>query len=61
MYILGTAIIVGTSNGVSAYINHWHVPGFLKLLLSMKSVCVCVCVCVCMWCVCASAPETMKN
>ena len=25
----------------------WHVPGFLKLFLSGKSVCVCVCVCVC--------------
>ena len=25
----------------------WPAPGFLKLLLSGKSVCVCVCVCVC--------------
>ena len=33
-----------------------HMPGFLKLLLSVKSVCVHVCLCVCV-----SAPEAINN
>ena len=51
--------------------THWHMPGFLKLPLSRKSicmyacmhVCVCVCVCVCVYmCMCmhvAPAPSLL--
>ena len=35
----------------------WHVPGFLKLLLTAMSVCVCVCMHVC---TCVSAPEAIN-
>ena len=34
-----------------------HAPGFLKLLLSVTSVCVCVCVSVC---ACVSTPESIN-
>ena len=45
-----TIIIICIINGVvfkPGAREGWRVPGFLKLLLSVTSVCLCVCVCVC--------------